>query len=129
MQPSSDESAPATMDFPRPLLVFEAAAFAAAALIHSGVLIGGLEDPGAAGVELVIAIVLAGAAIIIWGIPAWTRSVALGAQGFALAGSLIGLSLVVFVGPATAFDLFFHVGAVLVLIIGLLAARAVPRRR
>jgi hypothetical protein len=116
------------IEFPRPLLVFQAAAFAAAALVHSGIPIGGLEDPGAAGAELVIAIVLAGAAIIIWGIPAWTRSVALGAQGFALAGSLIGLSLVVFVGPATAFDLFFHVGAVLVLIIGLLAARAVPRR-
>jgi hypothetical protein len=116
------------MEFPRPLLVFEAAAFAAAALIHSGVPISGLEDPGAAGVEIVIAIVLVGAALIIWSTPAWTRSVALGAQGFALAGSLIGLSLVVFVGPATAFDLFFHVGAVLVLTIGLLAARATPRR-
>ncbi len=110
--------------FLRRLMAIEAAAFAAAALVHTGVLIGGFEDPAAATAESVIGLVLVGGAILAWSRPTWTRVVALGAQGFALAGSLIGLYLAI-VTTTTVPDLVFHVGIVVTLIVGLvIAARA-----
>jgi len=111
----------------RRLMALEAAAFAAAALVHSGAIIGGLEDPAAATAESIIGLVLVGGAILAWSRPAWTQRIAISAQGFALAGSLIGLYLNLVVGPGTLPDLAFHAGIVVTLVIGLvLAVRATP---
>jgi len=111
------------MTIVRRLLLIEAAAFAAAALSHFGILLDGFEDSAAGTAESVIGAVL----FVTWiasGIrPAWTRGMALAAQAFALIGSLIGLTLVVRgVGPSTVPDLVFHIGIVLVLAAGLLVA-------
>jgi hypothetical protein len=111
------------MAFLRRLLAIEAAAFAAAALVHTGVLVGGFEDPAAATAESIIGLVLAGAAVLAWSRPEWTRPVAIVAQGVALAGSLVGLYLVVRgVGPSTVPDVVFHVGIVATLAYGLVRA-------
>ena len=116
------------MEFLRRLLSIEAAAFAAAAIVHTGALIGGFEDPAAATAESIIGLVLVSGALLAWSHPSWTRRIALAAQGFALAGSLIGLYLAVRgVGPNTVPDLVFHFGIVVTLVIGLvLAARRGP---
>lgn len=115
------------MAFLRGLLATEAAAFAAAALVHSGVIIGGFEDPAAATAESIIGLVLVGGALLAWSRPSWTRRVALAVQGFALAGSLIGLYLAVRgVGPNTVPDLVFHVGIVVTLVVGLILAARPP---
>jgi hypothetical protein len=106
-------------------MAIEAAAFAAAALVHSGVIIGGFEDPAAATAESIIGLVLVGGAMLAWSRPTWTRRIAVSAQGFALAGSIIGLYLNLAVGPGTVPDLVFHAGIVITLVIGLgLAVRA-----
>jgi hypothetical protein len=111
------------MAFFRRLLAIEAAAFAAAALIHTGVVVGGFTDTAAATAESIIGLVLAVAAGLTWSRPEWTRPVALAAQGFALAGSLIGLYLAVRgVGPSTMPDIVFHAGIVLTLAYGTVAA-------
>lgn len=111
------------MAFLRRLLAIEAAAFAAAALVHTGVVVDGFTDPAAATAESVIGLVLAVGAVLAWTRPDWTRIVALAAQGFALAGSLIGLYLAVRgVGPNTVPDLVFHVGIVATLMYGTVAA-------
>lgn len=111
------------MAFLRRLLALEAVAFAAAALVHTGVIFRASVDPGAAIAESVIGLVLAGGAVLTWTRPDWTRPVAIGAQGFALAGSLIGLYLAVRgVAPNTVPDLVFHAGIVAVLAYGLVRA-------
>jgi hypothetical protein len=108
-------------------MALEAAAFAAAALVHSGVIIDGYEDPAAATAESIIGLVLVGGAMLAWSRPTWTRVIAISAQGFALAGSVIGLYLNLAVGPGTVPDLVFHAGIVIVLVIGLvLPVRATP---
>lgn len=111
------------MEFLRRLLTIEAAAFAAAAIVHSGSLIGGFADPAAATAESIIGLVLVSGALLAWSRPTWTRRIALAVQGFALAGSLIGLYLAVRgVAPNTVPDIVFHVGIVLTLIVGLILA-------
>ena len=76
----------------RLFLSLEAAAFFAAALVHSGVLLGGYEHWKAATAESVIGLVLAGALLASLVAPGWSRLVGLAAQGFALLGTLVGLS-------------------------------------
>lgn len=111
------------MTFLRRLLAIEAAAFAAAALVHTGVLVRGSVDPGAAIAESIIGLVLAIGAVLTWTRPEWTRRVAIGAQTFALAGSLVGLYLGLRgLAPSTLPDLVFHVGIVLTLAYGVIRA-------
>ena len=66
------------------LLLFEAAIFAAAALIHFGAIAAGYENDKAGVAESVIATVLFAGAILTWFGPSWTRGVGIAAQAFAL---------------------------------------------
>jgi hypothetical protein len=102
------------------ILSLEAAAFFAAALVHSGVLLRGYEHREAAVAESVIGLVLGAAVLASVLAPRSSRAAGLGAQGFALLGTFVGLfTIAIGVGPRTAPDLAFHGGIVAVLIAGL----------
>jgi hypothetical protein len=113
----------------RLFMLFEAATFVVAALIHSGALIAGHEHQEARTAEGVIAIVLFVGAALTWIRPAWARRAGLVAQGFALLGTLVGIfTIVVGVGPRTVPDIVYHLGIVVVLVWGLTAtAQSSPR--
>lgn len=104
----------------RTLLSLEAAAFGAAALVHSGLLVGGHEHAKAATAESVIAVVLLAGLAASAALPRSSRAAALAAQGFALLGTLVGIfTIVVGVGPRTPLDYTLHAGFVAVLVTGL----------
>jgi hypothetical protein len=107
----------------RLLLLFEAAAFVAAASVHFGVVIAGYEHHKAAVAESVIAAVLIiGVALASLG-RTWTRRAGLTAQAFALLGTLIGaFTIAIGVGPRTMPDVAYHFAIVAVLIWGLVVA-------
>jgi hypothetical protein len=107
----------------RLFLLFEAAAFIAASLVHSGVLITGYEHQKARIAESVIAIVLLSAAALTWIRPRWTRKVGLAAQGFALLGTMVGIfTIAIGIGPRTVPDITYHIVIVIVLVSGLVVA-------
>lgn len=107
------------------LLTAEAALFAAAALIHTGFLIPGHEHWKAATAESVIAVVLLAGLMATLVAPASGRAVGLGAQGFALLGTLVGVfTIAIGVGPRTALDLIIHACMIALLAFGI---RAVAR--
>ena len=111
----------------RLFMLFEAATFIAASLIHSGHVIEGYEHDKARIAEAVIAVVLLGATALTWIRPALTRTAGLGGQGFALLGTLVGLfTIAVGVGPRTIPDIAYHLAIVSVLIWGLVIARRAP---
>ena len=111
----------------RIFMLFEAATFIAAPLIHSGVLIAGYEHHEARIAEAVIAIVLLGAVASTWIWPSWTRKVGLVGQGFALLGTLVGIfTIAIGVGPRTIPDIAYHLVIIAVLIWGLVVARRAP---
>lgn len=58
--------------------------------------------------------------------PTSTRRVGIAVQGFGLLGTLVGLTLLVVVGPRTALDLVYHAAMVVLLIWGLLVAVRAP---
>ena len=104
----------------RLFLLGEGLSFAAAALVHAGVLLGGHEHPQAKVAEGLIALVLLVGLALSWLRPAATLPIGLGAQGFALLGTLVGLFTIASgVGPHSALDLGFHFGILLVLGCGL----------
>ena len=108
----------------RRFLLVEAAAFITAAVIHGGWLISGYEHREARIAESIIAAVLLGGAAIAWGRPAWTRSVGLFAQGFALFFTLVGVTMIALgVGPRTGPDILYHIAIVAVLVWGIVVAR------
>jgi hypothetical protein len=114
----------------RVFLLVEAVAFAAAALVHFGVLVAGYEHRQARVAESVIAVVLLAGLMVSLSRPALTREAGLTAQGFALLGTLVGLfTIAVGVGPRTVPDVVYHVGIVAVLIWGLLVAARAPSER
>jgi hypothetical protein len=95
----------------RLLMIFEAASFVVAALVHSGALIAGYEHPRARIAEGVIASVLLLGLAWGWIRPVGSRKAALAAQGLALLGTLVGLfTVAIGIGPRTAPDLIYHVG-------------------
>lgn len=111
----------------RMFLLFEAATFAMAAMIHAGFLVRGYEHPRARIAESVIALVLFGGLVLSLMSPAWTRRAGLIAQGFALLGTLVGIfTIIVGVGPRTLPDVIYHVAIVAVLVWGLIVARSAP---
>ena len=106
----------------RLFLVFEAATFLAAAAIHSGALVDGHRHREAAIAETVIAIVLIAALVLGFMPRPWPARLAVLAQGFALAGTLVGLfTIAIGVGPRTVPDVAYHVAIVLVITAGLAA--------
>ena len=112
----------------RAFLLFEAATFILAALIHAGHFFDGYEHFEAHVAETVIAIVLGIALLVSWLKPTRTRAAGLLGQGFALLGTLVGLFTIgVGVGPRTVPDVVYHVAIVLILVWGLLVARRAPR--
>ena len=112
----------------RLFMLFEAATFVAASLIHSGVFITGYEDPAARIAEGIIAAVLLLGLILTFIWPGWTRWLGLLTQSFALLGTLVGLfTIAIGIGPSTVPDIVYHAGIVVVLVWGLIvAARARP---
>jgi hypothetical protein len=107
----------------RPFLLLEAASFAAAALVHFGVLLDGYQHRKAGTAESVIGAVLLLGLAASWVRPARTRTAGLWAQGFALLGTCVGLfTIAIGVGPRTVPDLVYHASIVAVLIGGLVAA-------
>ncbi|MCD6671869.1 MAG: hypothetical protein LT106_03365 [Burkholderiaceae bacterium] len=105
------------------LLAFQAALFAAASLVHAGVLFSGYEHSRAAIAEGVIALVLL-AGLIVSGVrSASARTIALAVQGFALLGTLVGaFTIAVGVGPQTTADYVFHAVLLALLVWGLVVA-------
>jgi hypothetical protein len=113
----------------RGLLLFEAATFVTAALIHFGLLLDGFGHRKAGTAETVIAVVLLAGSALTWVRPSLVREVAVGAQAFAIVGVLVGLfTIAVGVGPRTALDVGYHVTILAVLVIGLAIARRAPAR-
>ena len=109
------------------LLLFEAATFAAAALIHFGVIAAAHEHQKAGVAESAIAAVLFIGAILTWLSRTWTRGIGLAAQAFALIGTLVGVfTIIIGIGPRTEPDIAYHVAIVAVLIWGLVAAARSP---
>jgi hypothetical protein len=110
----------------RLLLLIEGVAFGVASLTHFGVLTSGYEHQKAGTAESVIAGVLLAGLVgsLLW--PAFSRTIGLAVQAFALLGTFVGIFMIVIgVGPRTAPDIVFHVCIVIMLLAGLIAtARA-----
>ena len=105
-------------------LLFEAATFVAASLIHAGVFVSGYEHWKARIAESVIAVALFAAAAWAWLRPQSARTAGLAGQGFALFATLVGIfTIVLGVGPRTVPDVIYHAAIVAVLIWGLIVAR------
>jgi hypothetical protein len=101
-------------------LSLEAAAFGGAALVHAGVLVHGYEHAKAATAESVIGLVLLFALFASVVAPRSSRAMALASLSFALLGTLVGIfTIVIGIGPRSAFDIALHVGFVASLLAGL----------
>lgn len=97
-------------------LTFEALTFIVASLIHAGVIFPGYEHTAARNAEGIIAAVLLSGLAVSRIRPAWTRTAGLGAQGFALLLTLVGVfTIAVGVGPRTVPDIVYHTLIVIVL--------------
>jgi FtsH-binding integral membrane protein len=111
----------------RAFLLVEVVAFAAAALVHFGLLVHGYEHRQARVAESVITLVLVVGLVLSWLGPTWTLEAGLVAQGFALLGTLVGsFTIMVGVGPRTAPDVVYHIAIMAVLVWGLLVAMRSP---
>jgi hypothetical protein len=112
------------------MLGAETAIFFLAVLIHLEVLFAGYPDREAALAEAVIGLVLLAGLIFTFLGPGQARVTALIVQGSALAGTFVGLALLVTIGPSTLLDLAIHLVMVVVLVAGLLTTwRARPAFR
>jgi len=112
----------------RRFMLFEAATFVVAALIHFGVLAHGFEHQRAGIAESVIAAVLLTG--FIWSVASRrsSRLIGLIAQGFALLGTLVGVfTIAIGVGPRTVPDVAYHAIIVIVLLSGLVVAARSPK--
>jgi hypothetical protein len=107
---------------PKSLLGAQAALFFLASLVHRGVLVQGFEHTQAAIAETVIAVVLATGLVTCMIRPDATRKIAIGVQGFALLGTLVGATMIAIgIGPRTPLDLGLHAVMLAMLIYGLVA--------
>jgi hypothetical protein len=111
----------------RLFMLFEVAAFIAAALIHFGLLLDGYAHLKAGTAESVIGTVLLVGLAVTWMRPQSTRPIGLAAQTFALLGTLVGIfTIAVGIGPRTVPDIAYHIGIVVVLVVGLVVAARAP---
>ncbi len=103
----------------RLFLGLEAAIFIVAALIHFEVVLDGYYDREAGIAESVIAIVLLAGLLtsLLW--PAATRRAGIIAQGFALAGTFVGVTLSSPWAHGPLLDIVIHLVMVVVLVTGL----------
>ena len=100
----------------RLFILVEAASFAVASLVHTGVFITGYEHPQARIAEGIIAAVLLIGLILTFVNQTWTRQISFIVQGFALLGTLVGLfTIAIGVGPRTVPDLVYHAAIIAVL--------------
>ena len=107
----------------RVFLLLEGVSFLLAALVHAGALVGDYEDAGARIAESVIGGVLLVGLALTWLAPARTRAIGVVAQGFALAGTMVGTYLsVAGIGASTVPDVVYHVAILLTLVWGLTVA-------
>jgi hypothetical protein len=101
-------------------LSVQAAAFAAAALIHAGIPVDGYRHREAMIAEGVIAVVLTVGLVTAMINPGRSRVFSLAAQGFALLGTLVGIfTMVIGIGPQSTFDVMLHAAFIALLITGL----------
>ena len=108
----------------RLFLLFEAASFFAASLVHSGVFIAGYEHYRARIAEAVIGTVLFAGLASSWMRPALTRTAGLASQAFALLGTLVGLfTVAIGIGPRTVPDISYHFAIIIVLVWGLVITK------
>ena len=108
----------------RLLLAVQAAVFGVAATIHAGVLTHGYEHVRARTAEGVIAAVLLVGLFMTAIAVRQLRTIALGVQGFALLGTLVGLfTIAIGVGPRSVLDLALHATMVTLLTAGLVMTR------
>jgi hypothetical protein len=105
------------------IIAFEILLFGAASLVHAGILATEYEHRQAATAEGVIAAVLL-LGLILSTIPSLPeRGLLLGAQIFALLGTLVGaFTIAIGVGPQTVGDLVFHALLLILLVTGLVLA-------
>jgi hypothetical protein len=110
------------------LLIFgEAVVFLVAALVRAGMLIGGYQHREARVAETVIASVLFLGAVLSWVTPSLTRTLGIAVQGFALLGTLVGVSMIIVgVGPRTILDVVYHLGIVGLLLWGVIVTVRLP---
>lgn len=107
----------------RAFVAVEALTFCVAAAIHFGYLIDGYGHQAAGTAESVIGGALLIGLVLSLIRPAWTATAGVVIQGFALVGTLIGIfTIIVGIGPRTTADIVYHIGIVVVLVIGLVIA-------
>lgn len=107
----------------RIFLLCEAAGFAVASAVHAGAIFPGYAHANARIAESVIAAVLIIGLLVSYAGPPWDRRAGIGAQAFALVGTLVGLfTIAVGVGPRTVPDIIYHVAVVAVLVAGIRVA-------
>jgi hypothetical protein len=106
----------------RAWMLAEALTLGVASTVH-GLLVPGYAHPQARTAEAVIAAVLVLAAAETWLRPEHARRAAIFGQGFALAGTLVGLfTIVLGIGPHTVPDVVFHALLLATLVTGLTVA-------
>ena len=112
----------------RAWMLVEALTLGVASTVHAGRLVAGHAHPQARIAEAVIATVLVLASVETWLRPAHARPAAIFGQGFALAGTLVGLfTIVLGIGPRTVPDVVYHALLLAMLATGLtLAVRCRP---
>ncbi|WP_253278203.1 hypothetical protein [Variovorax paradoxus] len=112
----------------RAWMLVEALTLGVASIVHAGRLVAGHAHPQARIAEAVIATVLVLASVETWLRPAHARPAAIFGQGFALAGTLVGLfTIVLGIGPRTVPDVVYHALLLAMLATGLtLAVRCRP---
>src|ERR671935_974071 len=105
----------------RLLLILQIVLFAGAALMHAGVLTQGHEHSAARNAESVIALVLLVGLVSTTLVPESSRGIALGVQGFALLGTIVGLfTIAIGIGPRTTIDLILHGVMIALVVTGLI---------
>jgi hypothetical protein len=107
----------------RTFLLVQAATFLFAATFHFGVLVQGTADVRAGIPESVIASVLLAGLLATWIRPGAIRGIGLAAQGFGLAGTIVGaFTILIGIGPRTVPDLVIHAAMLAELVLGLIVA-------